>query len=71
MNWKPMYDPKAVIPARFAPTSRRERRMPSRTSGAAERRSTRTNSPSSAAASTSPTRVRADAQPTFAAFVTV
>ena len=71
MNWKPTHDPNRAIAPRLARTRGAERRMPRRTSGKAERRSTAVNTANSAAAPANETSVRADAQPTSGASTTV
>ena len=71
MNWNPTQPPNNVIAPRFARTSEPERRMPSRTSGAAAVRSRTTKAARIATTPTSEAIVRAVAQPTVGASTTV
>jgi hypothetical protein len=71
MNWKPNPPPISIIAPRFACTRLGERRIPSRTSGAAVRRSIAANDASSAPTAAREPIVRSDAQPASGASTTV
>jgi hypothetical protein len=71
MNWNPTQPPKSDMAARFARTRRLERRMPSRTSGSAARRSCQTKNAKIAAAPANDPSVRAESQPACGASTSV
>src|SRR5207302_3194371 len=71
MNWNPTQPPNSDIAARLARTSEPERRMPSRTSGDAARRSRETKAARIAATAAKEPSVLAVAQPTVGASTTV
>ena len=71
MNWKPNQPPMSDIAPTLARTSEAERRIPSRTSGRAVRRSMATNAVIRAATAAREPIVRTEAQPASGASTTV